>query len=676
MEYANDATVDEAKDNHTQEPVYRDNGDGTHNQTYNCCGAEFVGIRHSFQNNSCVCGAFGDHWGDNCLWTLKDDVLEFYGTGVMQDRDGYDGYPWFNYDDNVTAVVVHEGITHICVSAFAYMGKLTSVTLPDSLISAGAGVFSGCGALESIRLLASLKHIPKSMLSLTGLRAVTIPEGVLSIGEAAFANCSNLTEVHLPQSLESIKRFAFAWSQNLDALDFSASVNFVGDEAFADTFARITVDPENPVFSTDADGSLYNKDKTTLYYCAVETGIYTVAATVTEVGPYAFEDVKCEQIILPEGLKTIGERAFQYVWITQITIPSTVETIADDAFRSTTYLKTADVHCSWDDENPLYDFDNDVEVRKVLHGPFDAESGLCRCGAPNPAFAAAVSKNGVVIQAYATISEAFAAVSTVTAADQAVVILLQDQDMSSSISVPASGTFVLDLNGFDINVKAASLSVIDSSATESVAGTGSLITNAKVTMDHTVNGMRYIALLTDGVYTFHRVIFGISQVSLRTSAAGLYYTATMACDPVLRDAISYCGIAVSTLYMPGADFEQCDDVLYTYVQGVPRARGLTSCAVFDIFKQDADNNAERGKMKIYANAYFKLDNGTMIMAYDNADQWVGTSLYDVLAALADRYLQSDMAIRDILNDFAFRWRDVITEYGFENLLDDQIPEAP
>ena len=205
---------------------------------------------------------------------------------------------------------------------------------------------------------------------------------------------------------------------------------------------------------------------------------------------------------------------------------------------------------------------------------------------------------------------------------------------------------------------------------------GTLITNAAVDRDHTVNGMRYIIRYEDGEYIFHRVVFTISQVSLRTSAAGLYYTATLVCDPVLQRLITCHGVALSTLYMPGADFAECEDVLYTYVQGGLRKTDLTSCGVFDIFKQDADNNAERGKIKIYANAYFKLDNGTMIMAYDNADHWVGTSLYDVLAALDATYLQSSMEIRDTLNDFAFRWRDVITGYGFENLLDDQIPEAP
>ena len=272
--------------------------------------------------------------------------------------------------------------------------------------------------------------------------------------------------------------------------------------------------------------------------------------------------------------------------------------------------------------------------------------------------------------AYTTLADAFAA-----AKDNTTVALLKDSDLSSSIAAPATG-FVLDLNGFAANVVAKKLTVIDSSTTETTVGTGRLVTNATVTPDHTVNDMRYIALLRDGIYTFHRLSFKVSTISLRTSAAGLYYTATLVCDYVLRDSISSYGVALSTKRMPGADFATAEDVLYTYYEDTPWiGTKITSCAVLDIFRQDADDNAERGKTKIYANAYLKLYNGTLIMAHDNTKQRIGGSVYDVLAVLVSEYTELPSTTQDHLYNFANQWKDIIIAYGFEKLLSDNIPES-
>ena len=116
-------------------------------------------------------------------------------------------------------------------------------------------------------------------------------------------------------------------------------------------------------------------------------------------------------------------------------------------------------------------------------------------------------------------------------------------------------------------------------------------------------------------------------------------------------------------------------VLFTCIQGKPRSNNkMNSCAVFDIFQQGATDNADRGKTKIYANAYITLLDGTTFMAHDNTKQWIGGSLYDVLAVLENKYFELDTATQDQLYDFACQWRAVITEYGFENLMDDLIPE--
>lgn len=670
--YANDPTVDDAKDNHTQQPVYLDKGDGTHTQRYNCCGTEFTSIRHSFTDSYCICGIYGGHWGDNCYWTLQDTLLQVYGTGTMKTPDWSlnQQYPWWKHRDEITAIVVHEGITHIAERAFESSGALTSVTLPKSLLTMGYSVFAVCGSLESVQLPENLKYIPETAFSSSGLKRIAIPQGIEYIGSSAFANNNALSEVILSEGLQRIDGNAFGWSLSLTRMDIPASVTSIANGAFTGCPTKLTVAAGNLNYCSDAEGVLYNKDKTILYHCPVEADVYTVAATVTEIASTAFGNNKSNRIILPEGLRTIGTQAFQYASITYIRIPISVQVIAENAFHSCGNLENADVACTWNDEAPLYAFESYVTVNKVLHTGFDAQTLLClQCGAPHPDSAAVVRMNGVNVAAYTTLADAFAA-----AKDNTTVALLKDSDLSSSIAAPATG-FVLDLNGFAANVDAKNLTVIDSSTTETTVGTGRLVTNATVTPDHTVNDVRYIALLRDGIYTFHQLSFKVSTISLRTSAAGLYYTATLVCDYVLRDSISSYGVALSTKRMPGADFATAEDVLYTYYEDTPWiGTKITSCAVLDIFRQDADDNAERGKMKIYANAYLKLYNGALIMAHDNTRQRIGGSVYDVLAVLVSKYTELPSATQDHLYNFANQWKDIIIAYGFEKLLDTNIPQ--
>ena len=64
-------------------------------------------------------------------------------------------------------------MTSIGNCAFYNCGRLTSVTIPDSVTSIGNSAFQGC----------------------SGLTSVTIPTRVTSIGNWAFGDCSGLTSV-------------------------------------------------------------------------------------------------------------------------------------------------------------------------------------------------------------------------------------------------------------------------------------------------------------------------------------------------------------------------------------------------------------------------------------------------------------------------------------------------
>jgi len=101
--------------------------------------------------------------GPNLKWHLTDDgVLTITGKGEMYD---YSYTPW-SYDD-LTRVIIGNGVTTIGKNAFVGRSSLTYVTIPNSVTTIGEAAFSGCRSLTS----------------------VNIPNSVTTIGGYAFENC-------------------------------------------------------------------------------------------------------------------------------------------------------------------------------------------------------------------------------------------------------------------------------------------------------------------------------------------------------------------------------------------------------------------------------------------------------------------------------------------------------
>ncbi len=120
------------------------------------------------------------------------------------------------------------------------------------------------------------------------------------------------------------------------------------------------VHPDNPAFSSDEHGVLFNKDKTTLICCPKYntynsfSSTYEIPASVKKIGDFAFyqnnyynvnisdsvQDIGksafaksgIETVMLPKNLKTIGKQAFEYTKA-HITVPSDIAYIGEHAFR-------------------------------------------------------------------------------------------------------------------------------------------------------------------------------------------------------------------------------------------------------------------------------------------------------------------------------------------------------
>ena len=173
------------------------------------------------------------------------------------------------------------------------------------------------------------------------IETVNIENGVTSIGDFAFWGCSAMTEVNIPDSVTRIGVGAFSDCSSLTGVEIPDSVTGIGAYAFSPciSLTEILVDEDNPNYSSDAYGVLFNKDKTTLICCpAGKTGEYKIPDSVSVIGEYAFES--CEGLTgveIGSSVTDIGIWGFGYcINLAEITFKGSVPAFSDDAFKMVT----------------------------------------------------------------------------------------------------------------------------------------------------------------------------------------------------------------------------------------------------------------------------------------------------------------------------------------------------
>lgn len=180
--------------------------------------------------------AYGGLCGTNVSWEFDDidNSLTISGTGNMADYSDSSKSPWDQYKENITTVVIQDGVENIGNSAFSGCTNLTDVTIPESVKRIGQDSFYGCSSLVGITIPDSVTSIGEyAFNSCGGLTSVTIPSGVTRIEEHAFDSCSGLTSVTIPSGVTRIGNHAFSGCSGLVSITIPDSVTNIGDYAFS-----------------------------------------------------------------------------------------------------------------------------------------------------------------------------------------------------------------------------------------------------------------------------------------------------------------------------------------------------------------------------------------------------------------------------------------------------------
>lgn len=211
------------------------------------------------------------NYGDNVQWYLDaEGTLTVNGQGAMADASMDTQTDWDTYQNQITKIVIGEGITRIGNNTFDGFGYVNSIEMADTVTEIGDNAFSGVipasadpGVKRSVKLSASLEKIGDYAFWCSNITAIDLPDNVREIGERAlgrlyFMNSLNIgpnsqletvgvqafeqdgintplqnQNINIPSTLRCIKSEAFPAGDYVDTVTFSASLQELGLGAFA-----------------------------------------------------------------------------------------------------------------------------------------------------------------------------------------------------------------------------------------------------------------------------------------------------------------------------------------------------------------------------------------------------------------------------------------------------------
>ncbi len=268
-------------------------------------------------------------------------------------------------DESATSVIIPEQIDGIPVvtigdQAFWQCSKLTSITIPSSVIYIWPRAFIGCNSLTDLVVdpqnrnyiveddvlfditKTNLVHcpttkigeytIPDSVTSIdgsafsgcSGLANVTLPDSVTFIGDNAFNGCSSLTSITLPNSLTSIEPRVFERT-GLTSITIPDSVTTIRNSAFESCLQlKSVIIPDSVTYIEGAFG-----------WCSSLTDIVIPDGVTSIYGATFWNCSSLANITIPDSVTSIGASAFTGCSsLTSIRIPASVTSIDGTAFGS------------------------------------------------------------------------------------------------------------------------------------------------------------------------------------------------------------------------------------------------------------------------------------------------------------------------------------------------------
>lgn len=230
----------------------------------------------------------------------------------------------------LTSISIPNSVLTIEEWSFAGCDSLKEIDIPNSVLSIGKSAFYGCDKLAYVTMTNSVTEIGESAFQFcTTLSSIKFSENLIEIKDRAFIGCA-LRLITIPQSVKTIGERAFGSCKNLESVELSDSTPiYLGAYAFSGCTSLTSF--EFPMEGGFGQGLF--EGCTNLSSVSLPNGVKGLLGT--------FKDcTSLTSIQLPDSLERIGEATFQSSGLISIKIPSNVESIGKNAFLYCSNLET------------------------------------------------------------------------------------------------------------------------------------------------------------------------------------------------------------------------------------------------------------------------------------------------------------------------------------------------
>ena len=320
-------------------------------------------------------------WDDIGVNGLNYKIHKVIHSAKLSDGKAWEG------ELSIPSELNYEGqkytVTSIESSAFGNNTKLTSVTIPGSVISIGYGAFSGCSNLANITIPNSVVRIDNNAFSNTAWynnqpdgvvyagriaykckgalpegTDITIKDGTYAITSEAFYGCSGLASVTIPGSVTTIGESSFWKCSNLRSVTISEGVMYIGEVAFRDcsSLESITIPKSITKIADFAFYGCKSLASVNLSEGLTRMGIFvfadctslssiTIPGSLTNAREYTFSGcTNLTSVVFSEGVKSIEQSIFFHCNnLSTISIPKSIKSIYGYVFSELSNL--ADFYC-------------------------------------------------------------------------------------------------------------------------------------------------------------------------------------------------------------------------------------------------------------------------------------------------------------------------------------------
>lgn len=261
----------------------------------------------------------------------------------------------FKFDDsNASSFNILPDTKLIYSSAFKN-SNLSSIYIPENIVSIGESVFENCSNLKTVEFAANspITTLEYSLFkNRNNLEYVKNTNNILKIESRVFEGCTNLKEFVLPDNIESVGN-SILYNGNKNLFTKFEKGYYLGTKTNPYLWL---VDLEDKDIST----LTINKDTKYLapYSCAYTTKLkeLIVPSNIEEIGHGAFYNSKAlEKVTFEEGVKKIDDKAFMRSEnLKQTKFTNTINTIGEAAFAYCTNIDNINIPSS------IFNLSNDL----------------------------------------------------------------------------------------------------------------------------------------------------------------------------------------------------------------------------------------------------------------------------------------------------------------------------